>query len=160
MSFRYVLRVLRIWRNWYIFSNDYLNGLQSTFLAPPQSAEQISVHLKKLDGLLAEEIERKCRLNGLSQRGGIEEQKHRFARLEAYLHGTSAAQTSIQKKLKSSKSRKQTITTTAQKKEQSKQKTAEPKASGWVTVEQEQEKKPAVPISQWLQEKHQVTDRR
>ncbi len=25
---RYVLRVLRVWRSWFIFSDDYLNGLQ------------------------------------------------------------------------------------------------------------------------------------
>ena len=25
---RYVLRVLRVWRSWYIFSDDFLNGLQ------------------------------------------------------------------------------------------------------------------------------------
>lgn len=26
------LRVLRVWRDWYLFSEDYLNGLQATFL--------------------------------------------------------------------------------------------------------------------------------
>ena len=25
---RHVLRVLRIWRSWFLFSDDYLNGLQ------------------------------------------------------------------------------------------------------------------------------------
>ena len=25
---RHVLRVLRIWRDWFIFSDDFLNGLQ------------------------------------------------------------------------------------------------------------------------------------
>lgn len=25
---RYVLRVLRVWRSWFIFSDDYINGLQ------------------------------------------------------------------------------------------------------------------------------------
>jgi hypothetical protein len=25
---KHVLRVLRVWRNWYIFSDDLLNGLQ------------------------------------------------------------------------------------------------------------------------------------
>ena len=25
---RYVLRVLRVWRSWFIFSDDFLNGLQ------------------------------------------------------------------------------------------------------------------------------------
>ena len=26
---RHVLRVLRIWRSWFLFSDDYLNGLQA-----------------------------------------------------------------------------------------------------------------------------------
>ncbi len=28
---RYVLRVLRVWRSWFIFSDDYINGLQVPF---------------------------------------------------------------------------------------------------------------------------------
>ena len=27
---RYVLRVLRVWRSWFIFSDDFLNGLQAS----------------------------------------------------------------------------------------------------------------------------------
>ena len=30
---RNVLRVLRIWRSWFIFSDDFLNGLQVILLA-------------------------------------------------------------------------------------------------------------------------------
>jgi len=30
---KHVLKVLRVWRGWYIFSDDYLNGLQGTFLS-------------------------------------------------------------------------------------------------------------------------------
>ena len=26
---RHVLRVLRVWRSWFIFSDDFLNGLQA-----------------------------------------------------------------------------------------------------------------------------------
>jgi U2-associated protein SR140 len=29
---RHVLRVLRVWRSWFIFSDDFLNGLQVHFL--------------------------------------------------------------------------------------------------------------------------------
>lgn len=29
---RNTLRVLRVWRDWYLFSEEYLNGLQATFL--------------------------------------------------------------------------------------------------------------------------------
>lgn len=31
------LRVLRVWRDWYLFSEDYLNGLQATFLMDTDS---------------------------------------------------------------------------------------------------------------------------
>ena len=27
---RHVLRVLRVWRSWFIFSDDFLNGLQAS----------------------------------------------------------------------------------------------------------------------------------
>jgi U2-associated protein SR140 len=29
---RNALRVLRVWRDWYLFTEDFLNGLQATFL--------------------------------------------------------------------------------------------------------------------------------
>ena len=31
---RYVLRVLRVWRSWFIFSDDYINGLQVPLAMP------------------------------------------------------------------------------------------------------------------------------
>ena len=34
---RNVLRVLRIWRSWFIFSDDFLNGLQASSLLLLQS---------------------------------------------------------------------------------------------------------------------------
>lgn len=38
---RYVLRVLRVWRSWFIFSDDFLNGLQ----AREQKDLQVSVRM-------------------------------------------------------------------------------------------------------------------
>lgn len=32
---RHVLRVLRMWRSWSIFSDDFLNGLQVEFVTSP-----------------------------------------------------------------------------------------------------------------------------
>ena len=37
---RYVLRVLRVWRFWFIFSDDYINGLQ----VPAGHAMSIVLH--------------------------------------------------------------------------------------------------------------------
>ena len=152
---RYVLRILRTWRNWYVFSDDYLNGLQSTFLSPDPSDEEMEQQMKKLKGITEDDIERKCRFNGLSLRGGYRQQCMRYVRLEAYLHGTSNPTTAQKKSAKLSKPRKQQTLLPASKKETAKpKKMTETKTGGWVSVEQE--KKPPVPISQWLQEKQQV----
>jgi len=150
-----VLRILRVWRNWYIFSTDYLNGLQSTFLALPQSDEEIAGGLQKLEGMSMEEIERKCRFNGLSLEGGIGQQKMRCARLDAYLQGNAAQP--AQKKQKS-KSKRQAPSKSVKREATRTKKSTEVKTSTWVSVEEEQEKKPAVPISQWLQEKQQQSE--
>ena len=32
---RHVLRLLRVWRERFLYSNEYLNGLQATFLQVP-----------------------------------------------------------------------------------------------------------------------------
>lgn len=145
---RYVLRVLRVWRNWYIFSNDYLNGLQSTFLAPSITDGEIALRLKKLEGVSEEEIERKCRFNGLSLDGGMKQQKLRCVRLDVYLEGTAPDRPRGRKTKKTRK-----LPSKAQKRDipQPKQ-PVEAKPSRWVSIEQEHEKQPAVPISQWLQE--------
>ena len=39
---RNVLRVLRIWRSWFIFSDDFLNGLQASSLLSAAAVAQIS----------------------------------------------------------------------------------------------------------------------
>ena len=152
---RYVLRILRTWRNWYVFSDDYLNGLQSTFLASDPTEEEMEQEMKKFKGMTEDDMERKCRFNGLSLRGGYRQQCLRYVRLEAYLHGTSNSATAQKKSTKLPKPRKQPPLLPASKRETTKpKKMPETKTGGWVCVEQE--KKPPVPISQWLQEKQQV----
>ncbi|CAD7701765.1 unnamed protein product [Ostreobium quekettii] len=88
---RHVLRVLRIWRDWFIFSNDYLNGLQATFLhggaSAAADAPQNAALAAELHSLPDEDIERRCRQNGLSIHGGRPAQLCRLLGLDAYLHG-------------------------------------------------------------------------
>lgn len=73
---RHVLRVLRAWRERFIFSDDYLNGLQATFLAPALSADALAATNPGLKASLGEagedELERRARLAGISTRGGKE----------------------------------------------------------------------------------------
>ena len=46
---RHVLRVLRIWRSWFLFSDDYLNGLQARAAPPGWSTS--TQHSWRLAGL-------------------------------------------------------------------------------------------------------------
>jgi len=142
-----------VWRNWYIFSNDYLNGLQSTFLASSQLETQIQQHLKKFEGLSEDDVARKCRLSGLCLEGGMSQQKYRLARLEAYLQ---PAPTMAQDKRSKQKIRRQNLLKSKAKKREEELKPKDPKTSGWMTIEEKAEEKPPVPVSQWIQQK-QVT---
>ena len=63
---RHVLRVLRCWRERYLFSDDYLNGLQAAFLQPtaasPEALAAANPGLAaSLGAMTPEELERKCR---------------------------------------------------------------------------------------------------
>lgn len=85
------MRVLRVWRNWFVFSNDYLNGLQATFLKTnidDEKKEDDNALQKAFEMLSSEELEHKCRLNGLSLKGGRLAQIIRLAQLEEYLNGS------------------------------------------------------------------------
>ncbi|GMH42641.1 hypothetical protein BSKO_10560 [Bryopsis sp. KO-2023] len=84
---RHVLRVLRVWRNWFIFSNDYLNGLQATFLRPVTSPPQNPTLLSEFENLSMESLERKCRHSGLSSKGHRPDLIERLLALDAYLNG-------------------------------------------------------------------------
>ncbi|PRW57019.1 U2 snRNP-associated SURP motif-containing -like isoform X1 [Chlorella sorokiniana] len=89
---RHVLKLLRIWRGWFIFSDDYLNGLQATFLRSggDASAPANSVLEAELEGLGDEELELRCRRAGVSRKGGRSAQISRLLALDAYLHGDSS----------------------------------------------------------------------
>jgi U2-associated protein SR140 len=109
---RHVLKVLRVWRGWYIFSDDFLNGLQATFLrggtgpAGSRSAASDAGPGAAVNGELAlqlaafgdEELEVKCKHSGLSRRGGREAQVARLLALDTYLNGGSKAQPSQQQR--------------------------------------------------------------
>ena len=91
---KHVLKVLRVWRGWYIFGDDFLNGLQATFLrgaggpAGSKSAAEAEVDPQSkvaLEGLTEEEIAVKCKHNGLSRRGGKEAMMMRLVALDNYL---------------------------------------------------------------------------
>ena len=111
---KHVLKVLRVWRGWYIFSDDFLNGLQATFLrsgVTPAStipvinnannaiSEQNKVEYIKsqalvdselaasLEKMSNDEVEMKCKHSGLSRKGGREAQIARILALDTYLHG-------------------------------------------------------------------------
>jgi U2-associated protein SR140 len=97
---RHVLRVLRAWRGWFVFSDDFLNGLQATFLhggagpggaptAPGAGADPaLAPALAALDD---EALAARCRRAGLSRAGGRGEQVARLLALDAYLGGGEAA---------------------------------------------------------------------
>jgi U2-associated protein SR140 len=97
---RHVLRVLRAWRGWFVFSDDFLNGLQATFLrggagpggapaAPGAGADPaLAPALAALDD---EALAARCRRAGLSRAGGRGEQVARLLALDAYLGGAEAA---------------------------------------------------------------------
>ena len=96
---KHVLKVLRVWRGWYIFSDDFLNGLQSTFLrggtGPAGTRTAASEIGMDVDPVLAEslaamtddELEVRCKHCGLSRRGGREAQVARLLALDTYLNG-------------------------------------------------------------------------
>eukprot|EP00210_Caulerpa_lentillifera_P005762 g5509.t1 len=150
---KYVLRVLRIWRNWFLFSNDYLNGLQSTFLTPMESVKADSEHLKKLFELHEDEIERRCRQNGLSVLGGVQQQRIRIARLESYLHGTnaSASVSKIQSINRSAKNKPQIKSQTSAKRTLTERKVSEKQSGSSRTsgMKSDQTSK-GQPLPQWV----------
>ncbi|GAB4814277.1 hypothetical protein N2152v2_001323 [Parachlorella kessleri] len=107
---RHVLKVLRVWRGWYIFGDDFLNGLQASWpviatdassaLAAAAAAAASATFLRgssqtggnpeleaELEALPPEELEARCRRSGLSRKGGKAAQVSRLLSLDAYLHG-------------------------------------------------------------------------
>lgn len=112
---RHVLRVLRVWRNWYIFTDDLLNGLQATFLrAAAAEFRPNAVLAAELQALSEDDLRHRAKRNGLSlqvcfivghrcrqelnqpcgleaahhhQQGGTAAIVERFLHLDYYLHG-------------------------------------------------------------------------
>ena len=85
---RHVLRVLKAWRSRFVFSDDFLNGLQAAFLQPlshppigssciqqdvgssgkvQEQAEEFgrATLRVELESLSLDDLERRCRINGL-----------------------------------------------------------------------------------------------
>ncbi|KAL4450080.1 hypothetical protein ABPG77_010749 [Micractinium sp. CCAP 211/92] len=91
---RYVLKVLRVWRGWFIFSDDYLNGLQATFLRSggASGATHNSALEAELEALGDDELDTRCRRSGVSRKGGRSAQISRLLAVDAYLHGDSSKQ--------------------------------------------------------------------
>eukprot|EP00873_Tetraselmis_striata_P014120 jgi/Tetstr1/434384/TSEL_023485.t1 len=96
---RHVLRVLRVWRNWYIFSDDYLNGLQATFLYVGSTAAESAPKNEDLEEeLLAtsdESLDRRCRRGGLSTAGGRSALIARLLALDSYLKGDNDSKAGV-----------------------------------------------------------------
>ncbi|DBA82509.1 TPA: hypothetical protein ACH3X2_000737 [Trebouxia sp. C0005] len=88
---RHVLRVLRMWRTWSIFSDDFLNGLQATFLrgasALSNRKAENPVLAAELEQLQDDQLDTRCRRNGLSKKGGRDMQVQRLLELQSYLNG-------------------------------------------------------------------------
>jgi U2-associated protein SR140 len=105
---KHVLQVLRVWRGWYIFSDDFINGLQATFLRSgvgldgrPITAEQSLVDAAAAAALAAltdEELELRCKHRGLSRKGGRQGQVARLLALDAYLMGGDRPAKAVQQK--------------------------------------------------------------
>lgn len=103
---KHVLKVLRVWRGWYIFSDDFLNGLQATFLrggtgpagtraaaSEPGAGANNPALAEALAAAGDDEVELKCKHSGLSRRGGREAQVARLLALDSYLNcGAQQAQ--------------------------------------------------------------------
>ena len=90
---RHVLKVLRVWRGWYIFVDDFLNGLQATFLRAStggggdgEGAAPNEALDAELEALPDDELEIRCRRAGLSRKGGRGAQISRLLALDAYLN--------------------------------------------------------------------------
>ena len=92
---KHVLVVLRCWGDWFLFSDAFLRGLQSTFLRKDARLDGLLPHhplRAELAALSAEELERRCRHNGLASSGGQEACISRLAWLDVFLHGEPESQ--------------------------------------------------------------------
>jgi U2-associated protein SR140 len=97
---RNILRVLRVWRGWYIFSDDFLNGLQAAFLrggginpsgeldTKDELIARIDPEYKeKLEKMKPEELDNYCKQQGVSRSGGTQKKILRLLEVHDYLKG-------------------------------------------------------------------------
>eukprot|EP00889_Picochlorum_renovo_P007014 jgi/Picre1/34044/NNA_001521.t1 len=94
-----VLRVLRAWNGWYIFQEEYLQGLQATFLRgriDPSGAVKVMDDLpsdsavleykRKLEKMNIAEIENECKKRGVSRRGTHSDMTTRLLTVQTYIN--------------------------------------------------------------------------
>ncbi|KAK9835798.1 hypothetical protein WJX74_008275 [Apatococcus lobatus] len=104
---RHMLRVLRVWRERFIFNDDFLNGLQASFLRSgqiedyePSAAGKILA--EQLESVPDEDLEVRCRRNGLSSKGGKAHQIARLVALQSYLNGDADEPQGVSRALQTS----------------------------------------------------------
>eukprot|EP00240_Pyramimonas_obovata_P002804 CAMPEP_0118921002 /NCGR_PEP_ID=MMETSP1169-20130426/411_1 /TAXON_ID=36882 /ORGANISM="Pyramimonas obovata, Strain CCMP722" /LENGTH=760 /DNA_ID=CAMNT_0006861649 /DNA_START=161 /DNA_END=2439 /DNA_ORIENTATION=+ len=87
-----VMAVVRAWGDWFLFPEAYLVGLQATFVRlGGDSARDRGELLQDLEDLPDEDIDRKCRRNGLSTRDGRAAMIARIVALEDHLEADREA---------------------------------------------------------------------
>jgi len=95
-----VAAVLSAWADWFLFADEFLRGLEATFLRgglsaaptlPEEEAEKLSADIEALSEI---ECERSCRIKGLVAEGGHGECAKRLIDLETYFRSEVAAATS------------------------------------------------------------------
>lgn len=91
-----VSAVLAAWADWFLFSDEYLRGLEATFqrgglhtaaTLPTAEAEQVESEMR---ALTADEAERTCRARGLVADGGADACVRRLISLETYNRSESS----------------------------------------------------------------------
>lgn len=83
---KYVLKVLKVWREWYVFSEDIINGFESSFSRGDLTGHRPALKAE-LEKLTDEDLEIRCKRTGLSRRGGKAAQIERLLALDVHLHG-------------------------------------------------------------------------
>ena len=92
---KHVLRVLRVWRGWFMFHDDFLNGLQAMFLRgridPSGSIKEIdggfvvdTGYKNSLQYMNAEELENECKRRGVSRKGNTSEKINKLLYVQSY----------------------------------------------------------------------------
>jgi U2-associated protein SR140 len=92
---KHVLRILRVWRGWFMFHDDFLNGLQAMFL---RGRIDPSGYIQEMDGDFAvdhgykqfledmntEELENECKRRGVSRKGNTSKKINKLLYVQGY----------------------------------------------------------------------------